>query len=66
MNAHQEKILEIEQEIAELTRSDIDEFGNPIQLPKPGKRRQVEAMQLRLWQAWEASEACERAKLLLR
>lgn len=66
MNAHEEKIIEIKEEIRNLTVADIDEFGQPIRLPRSGKKRAYEAALLRLKQAVEANEAYGRACLLLR
>ena len=66
MNAHEEKIAEIEEEICRITIVDIDEFGDPIRLPKRGKKSAYEAAKLRLRQAVEANEAYGRAMLLLR
>ena len=66
MNAHQMKIEELKAEIDRLLKWDTDKFGNEVRIPKPGKKREVEALELRLRQAAEANEAYGRAVSLLR
>ena len=66
MNAHQEKIIELRADLEKVTAHKIGEFGEETQTWKRGKRVEYESLCLRIRQAFEASEACETAKMLLR
>lgn len=66
MNAHQQRIIEVKAEIDRLMKWDTDKYGNEVRIPKPGKKREVEILELRLRQAAEANAAYGRAVSLLR
>jgi hypothetical protein len=66
MNAHQEKIEELKVALGSVTTTKTDKWMNEVETWKPGKRREYAGLILRIQQELQASEAYERAMMLVR